>query len=89
MAVTTRAFRNLRRRPDAFQGLLASGDGRSSVTSSTRSAQRSRARASAASWASGSSSRSVSVRTVEANLTRVYAKLGIRSRTELASRRGR
>jgi DNA-binding CsgD family transcriptional regulator len=29
----------------------------------------------------------VSVRTVEANLTRVYAKLGIRSRTELASRR--
>ena len=31
----------------------------------------------------------VSVRTVEANLTRVYAKLGIRSRTELASRRGR
>jgi DNA-binding NarL/FixJ family response regulator len=31
----------------------------------------------------------VSVRTVEANLTRGYAKLGIRSRTELASRRGR
>ena len=31
----------------------------------------------------------VTVRTVEANLTRVYAKLGIRSRTELASRRGR
>jgi DNA-binding CsgD family transcriptional regulator len=31
----------------------------------------------------------VSVRTVEANLTRVYAKLGIRSRTELASRRER
>jgi len=32
----------------------------------------------------------VSVRTVEANLTRIYAKLGIRSRTELmASRRGR
>jgi DNA-binding CsgD family transcriptional regulator len=31
----------------------------------------------------------VSVRTVEANLTRVYAKLGIRSRTELASRRRR
>jgi DNA-binding CsgD family transcriptional regulator len=31
----------------------------------------------------------VSVRTVEANLTRVYAKLGIHSRTELASRRGR
>jgi DNA-binding CsgD family transcriptional regulator len=30
----------------------------------------------------------VSVRTVEANLTRIYAKLGIRSRTELASRRG-
>jgi DNA-binding CsgD family transcriptional regulator len=29
----------------------------------------------------------VTVRTVEANLTRVYAKLGIRSRTELASRR--
>jgi DNA-binding CsgD family transcriptional regulator len=28
----------------------------------------------------------VTVRTVEANLTRVYAKLGIRSRTELASR---
>jgi DNA-binding CsgD family transcriptional regulator len=27
----------------------------------------------------------VSVRTVEANLTRVYAKLGIRSRTELAA----
>ena len=31
----------------------------------------------------------VSVRTVEANLTRIYAKLGVRSRTELASRRGR
>ena len=31
----------------------------------------------------------VTVRTVEANLTRIYAKLGIRSRTELASRRGR
>ncbi len=31
----------------------------------------------------------VSVRTVEANLTRIYAKLGIRSRTELASRGGR
>jgi DNA-binding CsgD family transcriptional regulator len=31
----------------------------------------------------------VSVRTVEANLTRIYAKLGIRSRTELAGRRGR
>jgi DNA-binding CsgD family transcriptional regulator len=31
----------------------------------------------------------VSVRTVEANLTRIYAKLGIHSRTELASRRGR
>jgi DNA-binding CsgD family transcriptional regulator len=31
----------------------------------------------------------VTVRTVEANLTRVYAKLGIRSRTELASRRRR
>jgi DNA-binding CsgD family transcriptional regulator len=30
----------------------------------------------------------VSVRTVEANLTRIYAKLGIHSRTELASRRG-
>ncbi len=29
----------------------------------------------------------VSVRTVEANLTRVYAKLGIRSRTELAATR--
>jgi DNA-binding CsgD family transcriptional regulator len=29
----------------------------------------------------------VSVRTVEANLTRVYAKLGIRSRTELAASR--
>jgi DNA-binding NarL/FixJ family response regulator len=29
----------------------------------------------------------VSVRTVEANLTRIYAKLGIRSRTELARRR--
>jgi DNA-binding NarL/FixJ family response regulator len=28
----------------------------------------------------------VTVRTVEANLTRVYAKLGVRSRTELASR---
>jgi DNA-binding NarL/FixJ family response regulator len=28
----------------------------------------------------------VSVRTVEANLTRIYAKLGVRSRTELASR---
>jgi DNA-binding NarL/FixJ family response regulator len=27
----------------------------------------------------------VSVRTVEANLTRIYAKLGIRSRTELAA----
>jgi DNA-binding CsgD family transcriptional regulator len=31
----------------------------------------------------------VSVRTVEANLTRIYAKLGIRSRAELASRRSR
>ena len=31
----------------------------------------------------------VTVRTVEANLTRIYAKLGIRSRAELASRRGR
>jgi DNA-binding NarL/FixJ family response regulator len=31
----------------------------------------------------------VSVRTVEANLTRIYSKLGIRSRTELASRRSR
>jgi DNA-binding NarL/FixJ family response regulator len=30
----------------------------------------------------------VSVRTVEANLTRIYAKLGIRSRTELARRGG-
>ena len=30
----------------------------------------------------------VSVRTVEANLTRIYAKLGIRSRTELAGRGG-
>jgi DNA-binding CsgD family transcriptional regulator len=29
----------------------------------------------------------VSVRTVEANLTRVYAKLGIRSRSELAATR--
>lgn len=29
----------------------------------------------------------VSVRTVEANLTRIYAKLAIRSRTELASLR--
>jgi DNA-binding CsgD family transcriptional regulator len=29
----------------------------------------------------------VTVRTVEANLTRIYAKLGVRSRTELASRR--
>jgi DNA-binding NarL/FixJ family response regulator len=28
----------------------------------------------------------VSVRAVEANLTRVYAKLGLRSRAELASR---
>ena len=28
----------------------------------------------------------VSVKTVEANLSRVYAKLGIRSRVELASR---
>jgi DNA-binding NarL/FixJ family response regulator len=27
----------------------------------------------------------VSVRTVEANLTRIYAKLGIHSRTELAA----
>ncbi len=31
----------------------------------------------------------ISVRTVEANLSKVYAKLGIRSRTELASRLGR
>ena len=31
----------------------------------------------------------VTVRTVEANLTRIYAKLGVRSRTELASRHGR
>lgn len=30
----------------------------------------------------------VTVRTVEANLTRIYAKLGIRSRTELAARAG-
>jgi DNA-binding NarL/FixJ family response regulator len=29
------------------------------------------------------------VRAVEANLTRIFAKLGLRSRTELASRRGR
>ncbi len=28
----------------------------------------------------------VTVRAVEANLTRVYAKLGVRSRTELVSR---
>jgi DNA-binding NarL/FixJ family response regulator len=28
----------------------------------------------------------VTVRTVEANLTRIYAKLGVRSRTELTSR---
>ena len=28
----------------------------------------------------------VSVRAVEANLTRVYTKLGVRSRTELAAR---
>ena len=28
----------------------------------------------------------ISVRTVEANLTRIYAKLGVRSRTELAAR---
>jgi DNA-binding NarL/FixJ family response regulator len=28
----------------------------------------------------------VTVRTVEANLTRIYSKLGIRSRTELAAR---
>src|SRR5581483_5980219 len=31
----------------------------------------------------------ISVRAVEANLSRVYAKLGVRSRTELASRLGR
>jgi len=31
----------------------------------------------------------VTVRTVEANLSRVYAKLGVRSRTELAARLGR
>jgi ATP/maltotriose-dependent transcriptional regulator MalT len=31
----------------------------------------------------------VTVRTVEANLTRIYSKLGVRSRTELASRLGR
>src|SRR5262249_45408458 len=30
----------------------------------------------------------VSVRTVEANLSRIYAKLGVRSRTELARRIG-
>ena len=30
----------------------------------------------------------VSVRTVESNLTRVYRKLGVRSRTELAARLG-
>jgi DNA-binding CsgD family transcriptional regulator len=30
----------------------------------------------------------ISVRTVESNLTRIYAKLGVRSRTELASRYG-
>lgn len=28
----------------------------------------------------------VTVRTVESNLTRIYSKLGIRSRTELAAR---
>jgi DNA-binding CsgD family transcriptional regulator len=31
----------------------------------------------------------VTVRTVEGNLTRIYAKLGVRSRTELAARLGR
>ena len=30
----------------------------------------------------------VTVRTVEANLTRIYSKLGVRSRGELAARRG-
>ena len=30
----------------------------------------------------------VTVRTVEANLTRIYAKVGVRSRGELAARRG-
>jgi len=30
----------------------------------------------------------ITVRTVEANLTRIYAKLGVRSRAELAARRG-
>jgi len=28
----------------------------------------------------------ISVKTVEANLSRIYGKLGVRSRTELASR---
>ena len=31
----------------------------------------------------------VTVRTVEGNLTRIYSKLGVRSRTELASRLAR
>jgi len=30
----------------------------------------------------------VTARTVEANLTRIYAKVGVRSRGELAARRG-
>ena len=30
----------------------------------------------------------VTVRTVEANLTRIYAKVGVRSRGELAARHG-
>jgi hypothetical protein len=88
MAVTTRAFRNLRRRPDAFQGLQRLGR-RALVRDLLHEVRATLACARAASSASGSSSRSVSVRTVEAKLTRVHAKLGIRSRTELASRRRR